>query len=312
MLFSTPTGRQLSTITLYLAYMAEERLVIDGEQYISSGRAATLVGYTKDYVGQLARDGKIKAKRVGRNWYIEESSINKHKLSVHYTLTKPKKERRQNNEEVDEIPINNIDISPTVNSAFKNEVDIHGVKKEIRHNISVEKEFIKTDLFPQPKKISRDPLLHSDIRFESDQPKQNSTVSVSRDNYEKKNTPYAAVEYTPSRTPSIERRNIHDIKTQKSTPIRPRLPRTTPTASKGVPIDGVVVLREKPQYQNRRVQRQPEYNDLNYTYQADFEDEKQEEVVQEGYPSKIIPVIGGIIIFTIFVVIYIFLTGGEI
>jgi len=81
--------------------MGEKRILIDGEEYISSGRAAELVGYSKDYVGQLARGGKIDAKRVGRNWYIREASINKHKLSVHYTLTQPKKSKKEKETEVE-------------------------------------------------------------------------------------------------------------------------------------------------------------------------------------------------------------------
>ncbi len=72
--------------------MAQEDVVeIGGKQYLPSARAAKLVGYTKDYVGQLARAGKLDAKLVGRGWYITEDSIRAHKLSVHYELTKPKK-----------------------------------------------------------------------------------------------------------------------------------------------------------------------------------------------------------------------------
>jgi uncharacterized protein YbcI len=53
-------------------------LVIDGKKYISSKRAAEITKYSKDYVGQLARSGKIDARLVGRSWYIDQESILAH------------------------------------------------------------------------------------------------------------------------------------------------------------------------------------------------------------------------------------------
>lgn len=73
----------------------EESLEFDGVRYISSKRAASLVGYTKDYVGQLCRAGKVRARLVGRSWYVSEESIRQHKLGVHYTLHQPTKKRSQ-------------------------------------------------------------------------------------------------------------------------------------------------------------------------------------------------------------------------
>ena len=55
-----------------------DELEIQGQKYISSKRAAKLTGYAPDYVGQLARGGKVDATRVGRSWYVSESSILKH------------------------------------------------------------------------------------------------------------------------------------------------------------------------------------------------------------------------------------------
>jgi excisionase family DNA binding protein len=53
-------------------------LEIKGKKYISSKRAAELTGYAKDYVGQLAREQKIPATRVGRSWYVSEEAILEH------------------------------------------------------------------------------------------------------------------------------------------------------------------------------------------------------------------------------------------
>lgn len=56
-----------------------EELTLDGVKYISAKRAADLTQYSKDYVGQLCREGKILASRIGRNWYIAEKSILRYK-----------------------------------------------------------------------------------------------------------------------------------------------------------------------------------------------------------------------------------------
>lgn len=97
----------------------EEAVEIGGKMYLPSGRAAKLVGYTKDYVGQLARMGKLDAKLVGRGWYVTEDSIRAHKLEVHYELTKPKKRKDRvdplisvDDEDIN-ISIKNIGISVT-------------------------------------------------------------------------------------------------------------------------------------------------------------------------------------------------------
>lgn len=52
-----------------------DELQIKGKTYISSKRAHITTGYAKDYIGQLARAGKIPATRVGRAWYVDESAL---------------------------------------------------------------------------------------------------------------------------------------------------------------------------------------------------------------------------------------------
>jgi hypothetical protein len=57
----------------------KDSLLIEGKQYISTSRAAEIAGYSNDYVGQLCRSGKLDCWMIGRNWYVEEASILKHK-----------------------------------------------------------------------------------------------------------------------------------------------------------------------------------------------------------------------------------------
>ena len=82
-------------------YMHMEELTFDGKIYLSTKRAGELTGYAKDYVGQLARGGKIDARLVGRNWYVHKESIIAHKQGgkeigddLTYTATIPEEVRK--------------------------------------------------------------------------------------------------------------------------------------------------------------------------------------------------------------------------
>jgi hypothetical protein len=57
----------------------EATLNIDGKEYVSAARAAKLTEYNQDYVGQLARAGKIPSKQIGNRWYIERVALLEHK-----------------------------------------------------------------------------------------------------------------------------------------------------------------------------------------------------------------------------------------
>ncbi|HVM73393.1 MAG TPA: hypothetical protein VMU13_00745 [Candidatus Paceibacterota bacterium] len=57
----------------------EALVSFDGKNYISASRASKLTGYNQDYVGQLARSGKLLAKQVGSRWYVERDGLLAHK-----------------------------------------------------------------------------------------------------------------------------------------------------------------------------------------------------------------------------------------
>ena len=58
---------------------SKESITFDGKEYILSKEAARETGYTQDYIGQLAREGYILARRVGGLWYINLDSLQEHK-----------------------------------------------------------------------------------------------------------------------------------------------------------------------------------------------------------------------------------------
>lgn len=63
-----------------------DELDVGGKRYISSKRGAELTGYAKDYIGQLARAGKVPGTRFGRAWFVEEAALLKH-LGAEMTQT---------------------------------------------------------------------------------------------------------------------------------------------------------------------------------------------------------------------------------
>ena len=58
---------------------AETLVSFDGKEYISASRASHISHYNKDYVGQLARSGKISSRQVWNRWYVEKSALLEHK-----------------------------------------------------------------------------------------------------------------------------------------------------------------------------------------------------------------------------------------
>ncbi len=53
----------------------KESLEINGTKLVSIKQAATLVHYSRDYVARLAREEKIVASQVGRQWYVDVDSL---------------------------------------------------------------------------------------------------------------------------------------------------------------------------------------------------------------------------------------------
>jgi len=50
-------------------------IFFDDRRFISAGNAAQAAGVTRDYIGRLCREDKVVGRRVGKLWYVEESSL---------------------------------------------------------------------------------------------------------------------------------------------------------------------------------------------------------------------------------------------
>lgn len=99
-----------------------DELQISGKLYISAKRAAKKYGYHADYIGQLARGGKVKAQKVGRSWYVAEDSL------ATYLGTEAKTETRQ--EKVPE-PIPVPEPEPVLEEPATGELDTFSDEKNI-------------------------------------------------------------------------------------------------------------------------------------------------------------------------------------
>ena len=57
----------------------ESVVTLEGRDYVSALRAAKLTGYNPDYIGQLARGGKISSRQIGNRWYVDREALFAHK-----------------------------------------------------------------------------------------------------------------------------------------------------------------------------------------------------------------------------------------
>ena len=58
-----------------VSYGGKDDIILNGEKYISTSDAANHAEYTQDYIGQLARSGKVGSSIVGRIRFIKESDL---------------------------------------------------------------------------------------------------------------------------------------------------------------------------------------------------------------------------------------------
>src|SRR3989338_66710 len=68
--------------------MSTDEIFFDGIKYVSAVTAAQESNLTRDYIARLCREGKIKAKRLGKIWYVEHPSLQSFFLEHQYALEK--------------------------------------------------------------------------------------------------------------------------------------------------------------------------------------------------------------------------------
>lgn len=76
----------------------ESSIFLHGKKYISARRGAEIAGYSGDYVGQLCREGKVEAERMGKIWFVSEGSLLAHKREQERAMLAMKERSQQRHE----------------------------------------------------------------------------------------------------------------------------------------------------------------------------------------------------------------------
>lgn len=72
----------------YATNVPDSLLSFDGTPYVSAAEGSRITGYSQDYVGQLAREGAILSRQVGKRWYVDAKALKSHKAEKDYLLSK--------------------------------------------------------------------------------------------------------------------------------------------------------------------------------------------------------------------------------
>lgn len=104
-----------SVTSMKVGNVRDDTFTYDGVEYVSTGRAAELTGYAQDYVGQLARNTEVAARKVGRRWFVSKAALLQHKKhndaqlaavqAESVGLTNSKKDESEKNEEASPVTI---------------------------------------------------------------------------------------------------------------------------------------------------------------------------------------------------------------
>src|SRR3989344_2743705 len=62
-----------------------DEIFFDGVRYISAGDAAEISDLTRDYVARLCRAGTVRGRRIGKNWYVDDTSLRTFLISKEYS-----------------------------------------------------------------------------------------------------------------------------------------------------------------------------------------------------------------------------------
>ncbi len=114
-----------------------DEITIGEKTYISSKRASEITGYAKDYIGQLAREGYVDAKKVGRSWYVYEPSIREHRFG----------------DEEDELQAQGESLENSLESALENEreavAETESALRNVKERLDTWKQPVYTPEEPQ-------------------------------------------------------------------------------------------------------------------------------------------------------------------
>lgn len=137
-----------------------EKISFEGESYVKAVDLARELGYTSDYVGQLCRSGKVKARLVGRSWYVSPDSIRQHKRGRYRRSTAKSKAAVQKELEV------RSESARKTHGAHQTHTPASGSRKL---PVTIQYESDTTELIPTRERESFPEPLHNEV-FEKIEP----------------------------------------------------------------------------------------------------------------------------------------------
>ncbi|PIP87084.1 hypothetical protein COW81_02235 [Candidatus Campbellbacteria bacterium CG22_combo_CG10-13_8_21_14_all_36_13] len=139
--------------------MEDDYIFVEGNRYISAKKAAEITGYTSDYIGQIAREGKVRSKKIGRIRFVEEGELKE------YTIESDRKKNAINKLSkinVESTPKESPVIAPVGIAEGVLEVAVDGESQEVEPEKVQEQEVPSEEVNPTP--------TESDARVEEDLP----------------------------------------------------------------------------------------------------------------------------------------------
>ena len=67
-----------------------DEIFLGGVSYVPARAAAQEAGLSADYLTTFCRDGKIRSERLGKQWYVEKSSLHAFLIEREFTASQRK------------------------------------------------------------------------------------------------------------------------------------------------------------------------------------------------------------------------------
>src|SRR3989344_3831283 len=94
-----------------------DEIFFNGVRFVSAQEAAEISNLTRDYVARLCRDGRVRGRRIGKNWYVDELALKDFLVQQEYIKAKRREELvRERQEEYNTVYPSKASVSSTAST----------------------------------------------------------------------------------------------------------------------------------------------------------------------------------------------------
>ncbi|OGG45496.1 hypothetical protein A2673_02460, partial [Candidatus Kaiserbacteria bacterium RIFCSPHIGHO2_01_FULL_50_13] len=105
-----------------------DEIFFNGVRFISAQEAGEISNFTRDYVARLCRDGRVRGRRVGKNWYVDESALKEFLVQQEYVKARRREELAS--ERVQEYHVA-FPLQVSTSTSVKNRVGVEITKSKV-------------------------------------------------------------------------------------------------------------------------------------------------------------------------------------